>query len=170
MKRRVREPFLRALQASDWTAVGTIYAEGIATRQATFETEPPSWEAWDAGHHAFARLVADDPGGVVGWAALSPVSTRACYAGVAEVSIYVAKKARGRGVGRMLLEALVRESEANDIWTLQGSTFPENPASLRLQERCGFRVVGRRERVAKLDGVWRDTVLTERRSTAVGRD
>ena len=166
----MREPSLRALQLSDWAAVRAIYAEGIATRQATFETELPSWEAWDAAHHRFARLVADDASGLVGWGALSPVSKRACYAGVAEVSVYVAEKARGRRIGRMLLEALIRESEANDIWTLQGSTFPENAASLRLQERCGFRIVGRRERVAKLDGVWRDTVLTERRSSSVGKD
>jgi phosphinothricin acetyltransferase len=148
--------------------VRAVYADGIATRQATFETELPSWEAWDAAHHVFARLVADDPAGVVGWAALSPVSKRPCYAGVAEVSVYVAEKARGRGVGRMLLEALIRESEANHVWTLQGVTFPENTASLRLQERCGFRIVGRRERVARLDGVWRDTVLTERRSPVAG--
>jgi phosphinothricin acetyltransferase len=150
--------------------VRAIYAEGIATRQATFETEPPSWEEWDAGHHPFARLVADDSGRIVGWAALSPVSKRACYAGVAEVSVYVAAEARGRGLGQALLEALVRQSEAHDIWTLQGSTFPENTASLRLQERYGFRIVGLRERVAKLDGVWRDTVLTERRSPIDGRD
>src|SRR5512140_2616638 len=161
---------LRALQPSDWPAVRAIYAEGIATRQATFETEPPSWETWDAGHHPFARIVAEDGGRVVGWAALSPVSRRACYAGVAEVSAYVAAAARGRGLGRALLEALIREAEAHGIWTLQGATFPENTASLRLQGSFGFRILGRRERVARLDGVWRDTVLTERRSPIVGTD
>jgi L-amino acid N-acyltransferase YncA len=164
-----RGPDLRALLPSDWPAVHAIYTEGIATRQATFETEPPSWETWDAAHHPFARVVADDSGRVVAWAALSPVSKRACYAGVAEVSVYVAAETRGRGLGRALLEALIRESESHGIWTLQGATFPENTASLRLQECRGFRIVGRRERVAKLDGVWRDTVLTERRSPVVGR-
>lgn len=147
-----------------------IYAEGIATGQATFETEPPSWEEWDAGHHPFARLVADDLGRVLGWAALSPVSKRTCYAGVAEVSVYVAAEARRRGLGHALLDALIRQSEAHGIWALQGATFPGNTASLRLQERFGFRIVGRRERIAKLGGVWRDTVLTERRSPVVGRD
>jgi L-amino acid N-acyltransferase YncA len=149
--------------------VRAIYVEGIATRQATFETEPPSWETWNTGHHPFARLVADDSGRVVGWAAVSPVSKRACYAGVAEVSVYVAAEARARGLGRALFEALIREAEAHGIWTLQGATFPENTASLRLQESVGFRIVGRRERVARLDGAWRDTVLTERRSPVVGR-
>ncbi len=147
-----------------------IYAEGIAGRQATFETETPTWREWDAAHLAIARLVACEGEAIVGWAALSPVSRRSCYAGVAETSVYVRRSARGRGVGRALLEALVAAAEAEGIWTLQGSTFAENTASLRLQQRCGFRVVGRRERIARLDGVWRDTVLCERRSRRAGND
>ena len=163
-------PFSIAVMSSaDWDRVRAIYLEGIATGQATFETEAPSWEAWDAGHHPFARLVArSDDGTVVGWAALSPVSRRRCYAGVAEVSVYVAAGARRGGVGRALLDALIAASERHGVWTLQGSTFPENEASLRLQRACGFRVLGRRERIAMQWGVWRDTVLTERRSAVVG--
>lgn len=158
------------LRPDDWEAVRAIYLEGIATGQATFETEAPTWEQWDAGHLAECRFAARIDDRLAGWAALSPVSRRRCYAGVAEVSVYVAASARGCGVGRALLQALIAESESRGIWTLQGGTFPENTASLRLQESCGFRVVGRRERIAKLHGVWRDTVLTERRSPIVGRD
>jgi phosphinothricin acetyltransferase len=153
---------------ADWEQVRAIYLEGIASRQATFETEAPSWEQWDAGHHTFARLVARREGTVIGWAALSPVSRRRCYAGVAEVSAYVAASERGRGVGRQLLEAVIAESERHGIWTLQGATFPGNEASLRLQQRCGFREIGRRERIAQMHGEWRDTILTERRSAVVG--
>ena len=145
-----------------------IYEEGIATGQATFETEAPSWEQWDSAHLPSGRLVARDGELVLGWGALSPVSRRLCYAGVAEASVYVSGSARGRGVGRALLEHLIAASEAQGIWTLQGATFPENIASLRLQARCGFRVVGRRERIARMSRVWRDTVLTERRSGKVG--
>jgi phosphinothricin acetyltransferase len=157
-----------AMTPADWDTVRAIYLEGIATGQATFETEAPSWEQWDAGHHPFARLVARSDGQVVGWAALSPVSRRRCYGGVAEISIYVAESARGNGIGRQLLQQLIAESERHGIWTLQGGTFPENTASLRLQKSCGFRELGRRERVGQLNGVWRDTVLTERRSPDVG--
>ena len=153
-----------AMVPDDWREVRRIYAEGIATDQATFETEPPDWASWDASHHQFGRLVARVDGTMAGWAALSPVSKRRCYAGVAEVSVYVAGANRGQGVGRALLLAVIAESERNGIWTLQGSTFPENDASLRLQQSCGFRVLGRRERIARQHGVWRDTVLTERRS------
>src|SRR5262245_9412845 len=135
---------IEAMTPADWGRVRAIYLEGIAAGQATFETEAPSWEQWDASHHPFARLVARGGDEVLGWAALSPVSRRRCYAGVAEVSVYVGAAAQGRGVGRQLLEALVRESERHGIWTLQGSTFPENEASLRLQRGCGFRVIGRR--------------------------
>jgi phosphinothricin acetyltransferase len=156
------------MTAADWPQVRAIYADGIASGLATFETEPPHWEPWDAGHLPHSRLVARREGRVVGWAALAPVSRRACYAGVAEISVYVAADGRGRGVGTALLRALVAESERHGVWTLQGATFAENAASLRLQAACGFRVVGRRERIAKRDGVWRDTVLTERRSVAVG--
>jgi L-amino acid N-acyltransferase YncA len=159
---------IEALRASDWPRVLAIYGEGIAGGLATFETECPSWAEWDAAHLACCRLVARRGGEVVGWAALSSVSRRQCYAGVAEVSLYVGADARGQGVGRALLLALIHASEEHRIWTLQGATFAENVASLRLQADCGFRVVGRRERIAMLNGVWRDTILTERRSSCVG--
>jgi L-amino acid N-acyltransferase YncA len=155
---------LRAMRIEDWPAVKAIYEQGIATRQATFETEAPSWEDWDAGHLAAPRLIAEESGAVVGWAAVSPVSRRLCYAGVVEESVYVAEEARGRGVGRALLERLCADADAAGIWTIQTSIFPENVASIELHRRCGFRVVGTRERIAQLDGVWRDTVLMERRS------
>ena len=159
---------LRALSADDWEAVREIYLEGIATGQATFETEAPTWEHWDASHHKFARLTLQVNNEVKGWAALSRVSARQVYAGVAEVSVYVATNTRGQGFGRVLLEALIDEAEQNGIWTLQASIFPENEASIRVHLGCGFRKVGYRERIAKLNGVWRDTVLLERRSSVVG--
>jgi phosphinothricin acetyltransferase len=151
-----------------WDEVRAIYAEGIATGDATFETECPDWPAWDAEHLAPGRLVAVEDGAVVGWAALGPVSGRCVYGGVAEVSVYVAEGARGRGIGRLLLEELVVASEAAGLWTLQAGIFPENEASLALHERCGFRRVGVRERLGQRDGAWRDVVLLERRSTVVG--
>ena len=155
---------------ADWRAVRAIYLEGIATREATFETESPSWEEWDACHSRFARLVARTGETVVGWAALSPVSARQAYAGVAEVSVYVAQSHRGAGLGRQLLEALIAASEDNGIWCLQAVIFPENARSAALHRSCGFREVGRRERIGKLDGVWRDTILLERRSPKIGID
>jgi L-amino acid N-acyltransferase YncA len=158
------------LESGDWPEVEAIYQEGIETGQATFEVQAPSWEQWDAGHLALGRLVARRAELVLGWAALSPVSRRECYAGVAEVSVYVRASERGKGTGRALLEALIAESERQGIWTLQGSTFAENEASLRLQAGCGFRIVGRRDRIAQRRGVWRDTVLTERRSAVAGAD
>src|SRR5579871_603436 len=157
-----------AMTPADWEQVRTIYLEGIASGQATFEVEAPSWDAWDAGHHPFARLVGRADGKIVSWAALSPVSRRRCYAGVAEVSIYVGAASRGQGIGRQLLLAAIAESEQHGIWMLQGATFPENEASRRLQRSCGFREIGHRERIAQLQGVWRDTILTERRSRVVG--
>jgi L-amino acid N-acyltransferase YncA len=155
---------------SQWEEVRAIYLEGLATGDATFETEAPAWERWDASHYTCCRLVALEGARVAGWAALSPVSTRAAYAGVAEVSVYVASSFRGRGVGRALLSSLVVESEANGVWTLQASIFPENVASLELHRACGFREIGRRERIAQRDGRWRDTILLERRSRIVGVD
>ena len=149
--------------ASDWTAVAAIYAEGIATRAATFETEQPEYDSFDARHHAEHRLVALDNGRVVGWAALAPTSSRACYAGVAETSVYVTASGRGRGIGRALMEALLASAAGGGIWSIQAGMFPENAASLALHESLGFRVVGRFERIAQLDGVWRDTVLLELR-------
>jgi phosphinothricin acetyltransferase len=161
-------PELRPLVAEDWPAVRAIYEEGIATKNATFETAAPSWDTWDAKHAKAARLVAVTAEAVVGWAALSPVSDRCAYAGVAEVSVYVAAAARGQGVGLRLLRELVAQSEQQGIWSLQAGILPENAASLAIHERCGFRVVGTRERLGQLDGRWRDVVLLERRSRVVG--
>jgi L-amino acid N-acyltransferase YncA len=153
----------------DWPAVREIYLEGIATGNATFETGAPSWESWDAAHAAEPRLVARDAGGkVLGWAALTPVSDRCVYAGVGDLSVYVAADARGRGVGKALLQALAEASERTGIWTLQAGVFPENEASLALHRSCGFREVGRRERIGQRNGVWRDVVLLERRSRVAG--
>lgn len=157
-----------AMRDDDWEVVCRIYREGIATGDATFETEAPAWEKWDAGHLKAGRIVARDGDALLGWAALSPVSGRCVYAGVAEVSLYVGADHRGRGVGRRLLEALVEASEQAGIWTLQAGIFPENTASLALHQACGFRKVGRRERIGQRDGVWRDVVLMERRSPVVG--
>jgi L-amino acid N-acyltransferase YncA len=158
---------LRAMQAGDWPSVERIWAEGIATGDATFETETPAWETFDSGRLPGHRLVAELDGVVVGWAALSLVSARECYAGVAENSVYVAESARGLGVGRALMEALVAGADGGGIWTIQTSVFPENGPSLALHERVGFRVVGRRQRIARLEGVWRDTLFLERRSPVV---
>jgi L-amino acid N-acyltransferase YncA len=158
---------IEPLRAEHWGAVARIYAEGIATGHATFETEVPTWERWNASHHPAHRLVALSAGEVAGWAALSPVSDRCVYGGVAEESVYVAEEARGRGVGRVLLEALIAGSEAAGIWTIQTGIFPENEVSVRLHQRVGFRLVGVRERVGKHDGVWRDVLFLERRSPVV---
>jgi phosphinothricin acetyltransferase len=151
-----------------WEEVARIYAEGIDTGNATFETEVPGWEAWDASHLADQRLVALSDGRVVGWAALSRVSDRCVYGGVAEESVYVEAASRGRGIGQTLLEALIQDSERAGIWTIQTGIFPENEASLKLHERVGFRVVGLRERLGEREGVWRDVVFLERRSASVG--
>ena len=164
------EHAITPMEPADWPAVRDIYAEGIATGQATFEAEPPTWEAWDRAHRADCRLVARAGDDLVGWAAVSPVSERRVYRGVAEVSVYVAERARGRGVGRTLLDALVAASEAAGIWTLQAGVFPENEASVALHRRCGFREVGRQERLGRMRGVWRDVLLLERRSPTVGRE
>jgi phosphinothricin acetyltransferase len=147
--------------------VRAIYKAGIATGNATFQTEAPTWQAWDAGHLQSCRLVALSAGHVVGWAALSPVSARTVYAGVCEVSVYVAPEAQGQGVGRALLDALIACSESDGRWTLQAGIFPENEGSLALHDRAGFRVVGRRERIGRLHGQWRDVLLLERRSPTV---
>lgn len=148
----------------DWEQVRSIYLEGLREGNSTFETEAPSWEAWNEAHLASPRLVMRAADQVLGWAALSPVSKRRVYSGVAEVTIYVTQLARGKGIGRKLLEALIEASERAGIWTLQASIFPENVASVELHLKCGFREVGRRERIARLNGVWRDTVLFERRA------
>ena len=160
---------IHTMTAADWDAVRRIYQKGSIRATPVSRPSAPGWEAWNAKYHAHSRLVARDGSRVVAWAA-SPRFRPACYAGVAEVSLYVADDCRGRGVGNKLLTALIESSEQNGIWTLYGSTFPENVASLRMQERCGFRLIGKRERIGKLKGVWRDTVMTERRSEIVGAD
>ena len=158
---------VRDLRSDDWPEVARIYREGIETGNATFETEVPSWEEWDAAHLGSQRFVAERDGRVVGWVALLPVSSRPCYAGVAEISVYVSEDARAHGVGRELLAAAIESAERGGIWTLQTSVFPENEPSLRLLRRFGFREVGIRERIGRLHGIWRDTVLVERRSEVV---
>jgi phosphinothricin acetyltransferase len=160
---------IAAMTPADWDDVRRIYAEGIATGNATLETSAPAWGAWDAGHRKDCRLVArGSDGEILGWAALSPVSERCAYGGVAEVSVYVAAAARGRGVGRALLTELVRASEEAGLWTLQAGIFPENAASIAMHHACGFRTVGVREKLGTLGGVWRDVALLERRSARVG--
>ncbi|PCN48785.1 N-acetyltransferase [Curtobacterium sp. 'Ferrero'] len=164
---------VRAMTAADWPSVQSIYREGIATGNATFEAEPPEWAAFDAGKLPAHRLVAVDGDEVLGWVAVSPTSARPVYRGVVEHSVYVAEQARGRGVGHTLLEALITSTEAAGIWTIQSSLFPENTASIALHAGHGFRQIGTRERVALMGygpfaGRWRDTVLIERRSARVG--
>jgi phosphinothricin acetyltransferase len=156
------------LRPAHWPEVAAIYEAGIATGNATFETEVPSWEDWDAAHLSGHRLVAIDEGAVVAWAALSPVSDRCVYGGVAENSIYVAPQSQGRGVGRAVLTRLVEDAECAGIWTIQTGIFPENEASIALHLRCGFRIVGTRERLGRHHGVWRDVLLLERRSKEAG--
>ncbi|SDG87186.1 GNAT family N-acetyltransferase [Chitinophaga filiformis] len=157
-----------SMQAAHWEQVKTIYESGIATGNATFQTSAPSWEEWDKAHIQHCRLVAVENDTVLGWAALTPVSGRCVYAGVAEVSVYVAEAARGKGTGSKLMQALISESEGNGFWTLQAGIFPENTASIRLHEQHGFRQVGYREKIGQMNGIWRNTVLMERRSNVVG--
>jgi phosphinothricin acetyltransferase len=159
---------IQTLASLHWPQVKAIYEMGIATGHATFQTEAPSWEEWDQSHLKKCRLVAIEGEGVIGWAALTPVSGRCVYAGVAEVSVYVHPDVKGRGIGKALLRALIEESEQDNLWTLQAGIFPENTSSLRIHEQSGFRQVGLREKIGKMKGVWRDTVLLERRSSAVG--
>jgi L-amino acid N-acyltransferase YncA len=154
------------MRAEHWPAVERIYAEGLETGHASFETETPNWEGFQACHLPGHRLVALDADGVAGWAALSPVSDRCAYRGVAEDSVYVAAAARGRGVGRALLTQLTGRAESTGIWTVQAGIFPENTASVALHQACGFRTVGLRERLGQRDGVWRDVLLLERRGSA----
>lgn len=159
------------LSAPDWPACARIYEEGIATGAATFETDAPSWQAWDAGHLRAGRLVARDATGtIIGWAALSPVSDRCAYNGVAEASVYVAAEARRRGAGAALMTRLLDATDEAGIWTVQAGILTENRGSLALAERAGFRVVGVRERLGELNGRWHDVVLLERRSAVVGVD
>jgi len=157
-----------SLLPSHWEAVKRIYEEGIATGNATFQTTAPTWEDWDSVHSVKPRLIAIENDEISGWAAITPVSGRCVYAGVGEVSVYVSAAARGKGVGKKLLQALIEESEKENFWTLQAGIFPENISSLSIHENCGFRVIGTRERIGKMNGTWRDTVLLERRSTTIG--
>ena len=152
----------------DWKEVQSLYRDGIATGNATFETNVPEWNQWNKTHLQDCRLVAKADGQVLGWAALSPVSGRCVYRGVAEVSLYVKSSARGVGTGKALLRAIIEESERAGLWTLQGMTFPENTASIALQKTCGFREVGYRERIGQMNGLWRDVILMERRSNVAG--
>ena len=159
---------IRRMQKTDWPKVSQIYAEGIATGIATFETHVATYDDWDAAHLSSCRIVALEEDTILGWAALSPVSSRCVYGGVGEVSIYVGKDARGKGVGRSLMEELIQESEREGLWTIQSGIFPENRASIVLHEKMGFRYIGKRERIGKRDGVWKDNLLFERRSAKVG--
>jgi phosphinothricin acetyltransferase len=168
MTRPAAEVGVRAMRPADWPAVAGIYAEGIATGNATFETEVPAWDHWDAAHLPGHRLVAELDGRVAGWTAVSPVSTRCAYAGVVEHSVYVAGSARGRGIGRRLLTALIESTERGGIWTIQTGIFPENEPSIGLHRSAGFRVLGVRERPGRLHGRWRDVVVLERRSGTAG--
>lgn len=162
---------IESMRPEHWGDVRLIHQEGIDTGNATFETDAArSWEDWSRQHLEFGRLVAVRAGGVVGWAALTPVSDRCVYGGVAEVSIYIGSEARGQGVGSLLMRALIEESEKHGIWTLQAGIFSDNQHSVALHAKCGFRVVGRRERLGKLRGVWKDVLLLERRSERVGID
>ena len=161
---------VRSMTPSDWEDVARIYAEGMATGYATFEQEVPSWESWNGNHLDSCRIVAIEKDKLLGWAALSPVSSRCVYGGVAEVSVYVGSHARGQGVGKALMQQLISESEAAGLWTLQSGIFPENIASIVLHEKVGFRKIGVRERVGKLEDEWKDNVLFERRSQTVGID
>jgi phosphinothricin acetyltransferase len=158
------------MQQAHWPDVQAIYLEGLATGEATFETAPPDWDTWDARHLPFGRLIVEHDGLLIGWAALSPVSDRCAYRGVAELSVYVAGNERGQGIGSTLMRRLIAESEQHGIWTLQAGIFPENEASVALHRRHGFREIGRRERIGKLNGAWRDVLLFERRSDTVGTD
>jgi phosphinothricin acetyltransferase len=161
-------PAIKPMGREHWPEVLRIYREGIATGNATFEVEAPSWEKWDGSHLPNCRLIAQEESKILGWAALSPVSSRRVYAGVVEVSAYVAEAARGKGIGKSLLSALIESSEDCGVWTLQAGIFPENTASITLHKSLGFREVGRRERIGKMGDAWRDVVLLERRSAKVG--
>jgi len=152
----------------DYPQISKIYTDGIATGQATFQTEAPDWANWDKAHLPHCRIAAIEAAEFAGWAALSPVSSRSVYAGVAEVSVYIAESFRGKGVGKMLMMELIRQSEEQGIWTLQSGIFPENKASISLHEKSGFRIIGYREKVGCMNGVWRDTIIMERRSRKVG--
>jgi Sortase and related acyltransferases len=156
---------IREMQQADSFRVLEIYRMGLETRNATFETMVPSWKEWDSKHLSHSRLVFEENDNVEGWAALTHFSAREVYQGIAEVSIYVADGARGKKIGSTLMDKIIISSELNGIWTLVSSVFPENEATLKLHAKFGFRIIGKRERIARLDGKWRDTILLERRSS-----
>lgn len=166
-----KNSIIRNMNAEDWNSVASIYKQGIATGFATFETNVPDFETWDSAHLKTCRIVAVQGDEIVGWAALSPVSGRCVYGGVGEVSVYIAANARGLGVGKLLMEQLILESEKEGLWTLQSGIFPENEASIQLHKKMGFRYIGKREKIGRtVEGIWRDNVLFERRSTVIGTD
>ncbi len=159
---------IREMTPDDWEAVAQIYTEGIATGYATFEKTIPDFKTWDANHLQTCRLVATEGPMVLGWAALSPVSDRCVYGGVAEVSIYIRSNNWNKGIGKLLMNTLIHRSEEAGFWTLQSGIFPENTGSIKLHEKAGFRLIGKREKVGNLDGVWKDNLLFEKRSNRVG--
>lgn len=161
---------IRHMHKTDWEDVARIYEEGISTGFATFEQQAPTYESWDQAHVESCRLIAEEDGHILGWAALSPVSGRCVYGGVGEVSIYIGTESRGKGVGKALLKKLVTESENAGFWTIQSGIFPENKGSIALHEKVGFRFIGKRERVAKIHGIWKDNLLFEKRSNTIGID
>ena len=166
----MKEVTIREMKESDWNDVAKIYTEGIESGNATFEMDAPFWDKWNAGHLKHSRYVAECNNKIVGWAALSGVSDRCVYAGVAEVSVYVAADHRGKKIGHLLLSELIKSSEQHNVWTLQAGIFPENTASIKIHEKLGFRKVGYREKIGKMvNGIWRDTFLFERRSEVAGR-
>ena len=156
------------MKPDHWPQVKAIYENGIATGHATFQTSAPEWEEWNSAHVKSCRLVAIENDKILGWAALTAVSGRCVYAGVAEVSVYVDEKVRGKGIGSALLYELIRESEEDNYWTIQAGIFPENMASIKIHQSAGFRIIGTREKIGQMNGIWRDTILLERRSTTVG--
>ena len=158
---------IREMKSTDWEQVSLIYEEGIKTGKSTFEKSIPSWNSWVSTHVSGCSIVAITENGILGWAALSPTSQREVYSGVVEVSIYVSEKYQGQGIGLALLRKLIELSENKGIWTLQAGIFPENKQSIDLHKKCGFRIVGIRERIGKMNGTWRDVVLMERRSKKV---
>ena len=159
---------LSPLLPEHWPAVKAIYEEGIKTGNATFEKQSPEWETWTSSHLLHSRIVANIDNEIAGWAALTAVSGRCVYSGVGEVSVYVAEKFRGKKIGNTLLQELIKQSEQNNIWTLQAGIFPENKGSIKIHEANGFRIVGYREKIGQMNGIWRDTILMERRSSVVG--
>jgi len=161
---------IRSMLNTDWPSVKKIYEEGLATGNASFQTTAPDWNEWNESHVNSCRLVALENEAILGWAALTAVSGRCVYAGVGEVSVYIAQQSRGIGIGKILLQSLIDESEKNNFWTLQSGIFPENKPSIRIHEELGFRLIGSRQKIGKMNGVWRDTLLFERRSPKIGID